>query len=66
LLVRVEGEAQRRGLISDLKEHPDQFANSDPDADKERPCGYSQRDQEQDIPAASRRLLKVIRRLPRG
>jgi hypothetical protein len=37
--VRVEGEAQRRGLISDLKEHSEQFVNSDPEADKERPSG---------------------------
>jgi hypothetical protein len=63
--VRVEDEAFRRGLISDLKEHSDQFVNSGPDPDKQRPSGYSQRDQEQDIPAASRRLLTIIRRLPR-
>jgi hypothetical protein len=43
-----------------LKEHSDQFVNSDPEADKEGPSGYSQRDQEQDIPAAPSCLLAII------
>jgi hypothetical protein len=40
------GQRGRRRLFWDLKEHSDQFVNSDPEADEEGPSGYCQRDQD--------------------